>query len=38
VWLGVLCGVSIAAAILIYGISEYMRRRGAPRPKPAPAA
>src|SRR5919205_896026 len=27
VWLAVLCGVSIAVAVLIYAISEYMHRR-----------
>jgi amino acid transporter len=37
VWLAVLCGVSVAAAVVIYAISEYMRHREAPRPTPAPA-
>jgi amino acid transporter len=32
IWLGLLCGVSIAAAVVIYAISEYMRRREAPTP------
>src|SRR5436190_1559157 len=36
-WLGVLCGVSIAAAVLIYAISEYMHRREAPKPTLTPA-
>src|SRR5438270_2129828 len=27
IWLAVLCGVSVAAAIVIYAISEFMRRR-----------
>jgi amino acid transporter len=31
VWLAVLCGVSIAAAVVIYGISEIMRRRELPQ-------
>ncbi len=31
VWLAVLCGVSLAAAVVIYGVSEYVRRR-----EPAP--
>jgi amino acid transporter len=37
IWLGVLCGVSIAAAVVIYAISEYMRRREAPTPTLTPA-
>jgi amino acid transporter len=36
IWLAVLCGVSVAAALVIYAISEYMHRREAPRPTPAP--
>ena len=32
IWLGTLCGVSIAAAIVIYAISEFIRRREAPTP------
>jgi len=36
-WLGVLCGVSIAAAVLIYAISEYVHRREASRPTLTPA-
>ena len=36
-WLAVLCGVSIAAALLIYAISEYVHRREAPRPTLTPA-
>jgi amino acid transporter len=31
VWLATLCGVSIAAALVIYGISEIMRRRETPQ-------
>jgi glutamate:GABA antiporter len=37
VWLAVLCGVSVAAAVLIYAISEFMRRREAPTPTLTPA-
>ena len=37
IWLAVLCGISVAAALLIYAISEYMHRRQAPRPTIAPA-
>ena len=37
-WLGVLCGVSLAAAVLIYAISEFMHRREAPTPTLTPAA
>ena len=37
IWLAVLCGVSIAAAVLIYAISEYMHRREAPKPTLTPA-
>jgi amino acid transporter len=37
IWLGTLCGVSIAAAIVIYAISEFMRRREAPTPTLTPA-
>jgi glutamate:GABA antiporter len=36
-WLGVLTGVSVLAAVLIYGISEYTRRRELPTPTPTPA-
>src|SRR5207237_8405019 len=32
IWLAILCGVSIAAAVVIYAISEYMHRREAPGP------
>jgi len=35
IWLAVLCGVSVAAAIVIYGISEIMRRRETPQAAPA---
>jgi glutamate:GABA antiporter len=38
IWLGVLCGVSIAAAVFIYAVSEYMHRRHAPTPGLTPAA
>jgi amino acid transporter len=37
IWLAVLCGISVAAALLIYAISEYMHRRQAPTPTIAPA-
>jgi amino acid transporter len=37
IWLAVLCGVSVLAAILIYAISEFMHRREAPTPTPTPA-
>src|SRR5690348_525111 len=36
-WLGVLCGISVLAAVVIYAISEYMHRREAPTPTPTPA-
>src|SRR5438874_2443623 len=36
-WLGVLGRVSVAAAVLIYAISEYVHRREAPRPTLTPA-
>src|SRR5438874_5189780 len=36
-WLGVLGRVSVAAALLIYAISEYVHRREAPRPTLTPA-
>jgi amino acid transporter len=36
-WLAILCGVSALAAIVIYSISEYMHRRPAAPPSPAPA-
>jgi amino acid transporter len=36
-WLGVLTGVSVLAAVLIYGIREYTRRRELPTPTPTPA-
>ncbi|HEY6068889.1 MAG TPA: APC family permease [Gaiellaceae bacterium] len=38
IWLGVLCGVSVAAAVFIYAVSEYMHRRHAPTPGLTPAA
>jgi len=37
VWLAVLCGVSVAAAVVIYGVSEVMRRREHPTPTVTPA-
>jgi glutamate:GABA antiporter len=37
IWLAVLCGVSIAAAVVIYAISEYMHRRELPKPTLTPA-
>jgi glutamate:GABA antiporter len=37
VWLGVPCGVSLVAAILIYAISEYTHRRHAATPTPSAA-
>jgi amino acid transporter len=36
IWLAVLCAVSIAAAVVIYGISEIMRRREHMPPQAAP--
>src|SRR5438874_7301258 len=37
IWLAVLCGVSLLAAVLIYAISEFTHRRHAPTPTPSPA-
>ena len=37
IWLAVLCGVSVAAAVVIYAISEYMHRREQPTPTMTPA-
>jgi glutamate:GABA antiporter len=37
-WLAVLAGVSVLAAIVIYGISEFTQRRQAPTATPTPAA
>src|ERR671937_1140562 len=37
IWLGVLCGVSIAAAPVIHAISEYTHRREEPPPTTTPA-
>jgi amino acid transporter len=37
IWLGVLCGISVLAAVLIYAISEYVRRREFPAPTATPA-
>ena len=36
-WLGVLCGVSVVAAVLIYSISEFTNRRETRHPTPSPA-
>jgi len=36
IWLAVLCAVSLAAAVVIYGISEIMRRREHMPPQAAP--
>jgi glutamate:GABA antiporter len=36
-WLAVLCGVSVLAAVVIYAISEYMHRREQPTPTMTPA-
>jgi hypothetical protein len=37
IWLGALCAVSVLAAIVIYGFSEYHARRGQPTPTTTPA-
>jgi amino acid permease len=37
IWLAVMCGVSVAAAIVIYGISEWTHRREIRQPTPSPA-
>jgi len=37
IWLAVLCGVSVLAALLIYAISEYVHRREAPTATMTPA-
>jgi len=37
IWLAVLCGISVAAAVLIYAISEFMHRRQAPTATMTPA-
>jgi len=36
-WLALLCGISVLAAVVIYAISEFMHRREAPTPTPTPA-
>jgi glutamate:GABA antiporter len=36
-WLGVLCGVSVLAAVLIYGFSEWTHRREMRHPSPTTA-
>jgi amino acid transporter len=38
IWLAALVGVSVLAAIVLWGISEIMRRRILPTPTPAPTA
>ena len=38
IWLAVLCGISVAAALVIYGISEVLRRREQMPPQTAPTA
>jgi amino acid transporter len=37
IWLGILCGVSVLAAIVIYAISEFMHRRERSAPTVSPA-
>ncbi len=37
IWLAVLCGVSVFAALAIYAISEYVHRREQPTPTMTPA-
>ena len=37
IWLAVLCGVSVLAALVIYAISEYVRRREHATPTMSPA-
>jgi amino acid transporter len=37
IWLAVLCGVSVFAAVAIYAISEYLHRREQPTPTMTPA-
>jgi amino acid transporter len=37
IWLAVLCGVSVLAAVVIYAVSEYLQRRGQPAPTMTPA-
>jgi glutamate:GABA antiporter len=37
IWLAVLCGVSVLAAVVIYAISEFMHRREQPTPTMTPA-
>ena len=37
IWLALMCGVSLAAAVGIYGISEYTHRRETPFPSPTTA-
>ncbi len=36
-WLAILCGISVFAALAIYAISEYLHRRAAPTPTMTPA-
>ena len=37
IWLGVMCGISVLAAVVIYGISEWTHRREMQQPTPSPA-
>jgi len=37
IWLAILCGISVMAALLIYAISEWVQRREAPTPTMTPA-
>jgi glutamate:GABA antiporter len=37
IWLAILCGISVMAALLIYAISEFLHRREAPTPTMTPA-
>jgi amino acid transporter len=37
IWLAVLCGISVVAAIVIYAISEFLHRREQPTPTMTPA-
>jgi amino acid transporter len=37
VWLAIVAGVSVLAAIVIYAVSEYTRRHQVPSPTPTPA-
>jgi hypothetical protein len=37
VWLAIVAGVSVLAAIVIYAVSDYTRRHQVPSPTPTPA-